>query len=546
MYRYDEFDATMVRERVSQFRGQVERRLAGDITEEAFKPLRLMNGLYLQLHAYMLRVAIPYGTLNARQMRKLAHVARVYDKGYGHFTTRQNIQNNWPALVDVPDILDTLAEDEMHAIQTSGNCIRNVTTDQFAGAAADEIEDPRPWCEVIRQWSTFHPEFSFLPRKFKIAVTGSPHDRAAIGAHDIGIRLVKNEAGEVGFEIHAGGGQGRTPRIAVKLNEFVAQEDLLAYLTAILRVYNLAGRRDNKFKARIKILVEETGPAEFARQVEDEFARIRGGELVVPREEIERIAAFFTNPPSDDRAEPAHDAPGYAAWRAQNVKAHKVQGRVSIALSLKPYGGAPGDATADQMDKIADLADRYAEGEIRVTKEQNLILPHARAADLPTIYEALHALNLATPNAGLASDIVSCPGLDYCNLANTRSIPIAQAVSTALKQEGLDEEAGDLTIKISGCINACGHHHVANIGVLGVEKRGDEFYQLTLGGVADGDTAIGKILGPALASADLVAAILTIVRTYIDARRDEEETFIQTLTRLGPEPFKEAVYGAPH
>lgn len=546
MYQYDDIDQTLVTERSAEFREQVQARLSGALSEDEFKPLRLMNGVYLQLHAYMLRVAIPYGVLRADQLRMLAHIARTYDKGYGHFTTRQNIQFNWPALVDIPDILDQLAGVQMHAIQTSGNTIRNTTTDPFAGAAADEIADPRPWCELIRQWSTFHPEFSFLPRKFKIAVTGSPHDRAAIGVHDIGIRLVRDGAGAVGFTVYAGGGQGRTPRVAVKLSEYVSQTDLLAYLTAILRVYNLAGRRDNKFKARIKILVEETGPAEFIRQVDAEFAAIKasaeGEDLRVPQAEIDRICGFFADVEADDRPEQGSDAADFSAWRAVNVKPHKVSGRASVVISLKPAGGSPGDATAAQMDLVADLADRFADGEIRVTKEQNLILPHARLGDSGALFDALAAAGLATANAGLASDIVSCPGLDYCNLANTRSIPIAQAISTQLHEAGLDGAAGDVTIKISGCINACGHHHVANIGVLGVEKRGDEFYQLTLGGVADGDAAIGKILGPALASQDLIDAVVMCVRTYVDVRTSADERFVETLDRVGLTPFKEAVY----
>ncbi len=546
MYQYDEIDRTLVNERVAEFREQVNARLSGALSEDEFKPLRLMNGVYLQLHAYMLRVAIPYGVMGSRQLRRLAHIARTYDKGYGHFTTRQNIQFNWPALVDVPDILDQLASVDMHAIQTSGNTIRNTTTDPFAGAAADEVGDPRPWCELIRQWSTLHPEFSFLPRKFKIAVTGSPDDRAAIGVHDIGIRLVRDKAGELGFEIHAGGGQGRTPRVAVKLSDFVSQRDLLAYLTAILRVYNLAGRRDNKYKARIKILVEETGADEFTRQVEGEFVRLRGGTLIVPQEEIDRITNFFADPAPDAREETVSSSPGFAVWRARNVKAHKIAGRAIVVISLKPHGGAPGDATAAQMDVIADLADAHADGEIRVTKEQNLVLPHARAGDLAAIYEGLAAAGLATPNAGLASDITCCPGLDYCTLANTRSIPIAQAISTALRDQGLDEHTADLTIKISGCINACGHHHVANIGVLGVEKRGEEFYQLTLGGVADGEAAIGRVLGPALASGALIDAVIAVVRAYVEQRLDADEPFVITLNRIGLEPFKEAVYGRAH
>lgn len=542
MYRYDEIDRSMVSERVEEFREQVQARLSGALTEDQFRPLRLMNGVYLQLHAYMLRVAIPYGTLDARQMRTLAHIARTYDKGYGHFTTRQNIQYNWPALVDIPEIIEQLADVEMHAIQTSGNCIRNTTTDPFAGAALDELEDPRPWCELIRQWSTFHPEFSFLPRKFKIAVTGSEADRAAIGVHDIGLKLVRSEAGETGFEIHAGGGQGRTPRVAVKLRDFLPKRELLAYLTAIMRVYNLAGQRDNIYKARIKILVETLGAEAFATEVEAMYRQIRGRNLAVPAEEIERLTGFFPEPSAVDLPEAASDAPGFARWRAINVKPHKVPGRAIVVISLKPRAGAPGDATAIQMDVIADVAERYANGEIRVTKEQNLVIPHAVAAHLPAIFEGLKAAGLATANAGLASDIVTCPGLDYCNLANARSIPVAQALSAALIDRGLDEDTQDLTIKISGCINACGHHHIANIGLLGVDKKGEEIYQLTLGGVADNGAAIGKILGPGLTADEAVEAVTACVAVFRRQRQDGE-SFVEALCRLGFEPFKEAVYG---
>ncbi len=542
MYRYDEIDRSMVSERVEEFREQVSARLSGALTEDQFKPLRLMNGVYLQLHAYMLRVAIPYGTLDARQMRVLAHIARTYDKGYGHFTTRQNIQYNWPALVDIPEILEQLADVEMHAIQTSGNCIRNTTTDPFAGATQDEVEDPRPWCELIRQWSTFHPEFTFLPRKFKIAVTGSDADRAAIGVHDIGLKLVRSEAGETGFEVHAGGGQGRTPRVAVKLRDFLPKGELLTYLTAIMRVYNLAGQRDNIYKARIKILVETMGADAFTGEVEAMYRQLRGRDLAVPAEEIARITSFFPEPSPVDRPEGVSEAPGFARWRAINVKPHKVPGRAIVVISLKPRAGAPGDATADQMDAAAFLAERYADGEIRVTKEQNLVIPHAVAAHLPAIYEGLREAGLSTANAGLASDIVTCPGLDYCSLANARSIPVAQALSAALIDRGLDEDTQDLTIKISGCINACGHHHIANIGLLGVDKKGDEVYQLTLGGVADNGAAIGKILGPGLTPDEAVEAVAACVGVFRRERGDGE-AFVETLSRIGFEPFKEAVYG---
>lgn len=543
MYQYDVIDREQVDARTAEFRQQVDARLSGALSEDEFKPLRLMNGVYLQLHAYMLRVAIPYGVLSSDQLRTLASVARDYDRGYGHFTTRQNIQFNWPALVDIPDVLDRLAGVEMHAIQTSGNTIRNTTTDPFAGAARDEVADPRPWCELIRQWSTFHPEFTWLPRKFKIAVTGSPADRAAIGVHDIGLRLVKGEGGETGFEVHVGGGQGRTPRIAAKIRDFLPARELLAYLTAILRVYNLAGRRDNLYKARIKILVEAMGPEAFAQEVEAAYEALKSRDLTVPVEEIERVSAFFAPPPAaEPLAGAASDLP-FRRWRAVNVKPHKVAGRAIVVIPLKAYGQAPGDATADQMDLIAELAERFSLSEIRVTKEQNLVLPHAEEAALPALFSLLNAAGLATANAGRASDIVACPGLDYCNLANARSIPIAQAISRRLEAEGLDETAEDVTIKISGCINACGHHHVANIGLLGVDKKGEEVYQLTLGGVADGPAAIGQIAGPGLSADDAIKAVVTCVRVY--ARHAEAgESFIETLCRIGHDPFKEAVYGA--
>jgi sulfite reductase (NADPH) hemoprotein beta-component len=542
LYQYDVIDREVVAQRTAEFKEQVQARLKGELTEDEFKPLRLMNGVYLQLHAYMLRVAIPYGVLSSEQLRMLATIARDYDKGYGHFTTRQNIQYNWPKLVDIPEVLDLLASVEMHAIQTSGNCIRNTTTDPFAGASLDEIADPRPWCELIRQWSTFHPEFTWLPRKLKIAVAGAEADRAAIGVHDIGLKLVQNVDGEIGFEVHVGGGQGRTPRIAAKIRDFVSQTDLLAYLTAILRVYNLAGRRDNLYKARIKILVEAMGADAFAADVEKTFAEIRGGKLSVPAEEIARVQAYFQPPAGIARTAEHPQSEAYQAWHSVNVKPSKIKGRAIVMISLKAPGEAPGDATADQMDLVAELAERHGEGEIRVTKEQNLVLPYAVEADLPAIFEALSEANLATANAFRASDIVACPGLDYCNLANARSIPIAQQISTLIAEQGLDAKAGEVTVKISGCINACGHHHVANIGLLGVDKAGQEVYQLTLGGVADGEAAIGKILGPGLSADDAVEAVVACVRVFAE-QGEGSETFIETLNRIGTEPFKEAVYG---
>ncbi|WP_304074968.1 nitrite/sulfite reductase [Maricaulis maris] len=542
MYKYDNFDHAMVADRIAEFRDQVTRRLDGRLTEDQFKPLRLMNGVYLQLHAYMLRVAIPYGTFNSTQMRTLAGIARDYDRGYGHFTTRQNLQYNWPALVDIPDILDRLAAVEMHAIQTSGNCIRNVTADPFAGAAADELEDGRPWGEIVRQWSSFHPEFTFLPRKFKIAVNGATADRAGIRVHDIGLQIVRNEAGTTGFEVWVGGGQGRTPRLGQLINPFLAPEDLLSYLTACLRVYNQHGRRDNLYKARIKILVEALGAEEYGRQVEDEWAVIRNGELKLPAEEIARIRAFFGKPKQADPAPvPVTENRAFARWLDRNRRDHAVNGLSSLVISLKPIGGTPGDITDAQMDAVADLAERYGFDEIRATPDQNLILPHVRNDDLEAVWNGLVEAGLAVANAGLATDIVACPGLDYCNLANARSIPIAQAISSLLEEKGLSEKAGDVTIKIDGCINACGHHHVAHIGVLGVDKRGEEFYQITLGGAFGTDAAIGSIIGKGLAGEDVPAAIARLLATYLDIRASDER-FIDTLRRVGSDAFKEAIY----
>jgi sulfite reductase (NADPH) hemoprotein beta-component len=549
MYRYDEHDRQLVRERVEQFRGQVQRRLSGELTEDEFKPLRLMNGLYLQLHAYMLRVAIPYGTLSSRQLRKLAHIARRYDKGYGHFTTRQNLQFNWPALADTPDILAELAEVDMHAIQTSGNCIRNVTADHFAGAAAGEIEDPRIWCEIIRQWSTFHPEFSFLPRKFKIVVTATEQDRAALRVHDIGLRLLRSQSGEIGFEVMVGGGQGRTPVLAKTIRAFLPADRLLSYLEAILRTYNLLGRRDNLYKSRIKILVDAVGPEEFTRLVESEWQQIPQDRIDLPQAEIARIRGFFAPPPFETlpdidpefgRRRLADRA--FARWIKANVAAHKQPGYAIVTLSLKPHGGVPGDATAEQMEAIADLADRYSFGEIRVTHEQNLALVHVRKRDLHELWQALVPLGLATPNIGLATDIIACPGLDYCSLANARSIPVAQRISLALQDADRLNGIGELKIKISGCINACGHHHVGHIGILGVDKKGEEFYQITLGGSADETAALGEIIGPAFSSDRVVWAIETIIETYLRLRRGSEERFLDAYRRIGPDPFKETLY----
>jgi sulfite reductase (NADPH) hemoprotein beta-component len=550
MYRYDEFDHAFVSARVEQFRDQVTRRLAGEIAEDAFRPLRLMNGVYLQLHAYMLRVAIPYGTLNSKQMRMLAHIARRYDRGYGHFTTRQNIQYNWPKLSDTPDILAELASVEMHAIQTSGNCIRNVTADHFAGAAADEVADPRPYAEILRQWSSIHPEFSFLPRKFKIAVTGAPRDRAAIQVHDIGLHLKKNEAGELGFAVYVGGGQGRTPLVAKLIRDFLPEEDLLTYVTAIVRVYNLHGRRDNKYKARIKILVHETGVEEVTRQVEAEFQQIRESELKLPEGDIRAIETYFAPPALPDRADGwealarAKKADGaFAAWAAQNVQPHRHPDYGMVTISLKPIGGTPGDASDVQMDVVADVAERLAFDEIRVSHEQNLILPHVALGDLYAVYQALEASGLATANAGLITDIIACPGLDYCALANARSIPVAQEISIRFGSPERQAEIGELKIKISGCINACGHHHVGHIGLLGVEKKGAELYQITLGGSGDENTSIGEIIGRGFEPERVTDAIETIVDTYLGLRLEPKETFIDAYRRVGPKPFKEALYG---
>ena len=549
MYRYDEFDHKIVTDRVSQFRGQVNRRISGELSEDAFKPLRLMNGVYLQLHAYMLRVAIPYGTVSSKQMRMLAHIARKYDRGYGHFTTRQNIQYNWPALDRIPDLLEELASVEMHAIQTSGNCIRNVTADQYAGAIADEIEDPRIISEIIRQWSTFHPEFSYLPRKFKIAVTGHENDRAAIKLHDIGIVIVRNDKGEIGYEVHVGGGQGRSPFIAKKLTNFVPAEKLLAYLEAVMRVYNMLGRRDNSYKARIKILVHETGETEMRRLVDEEFERIDASQMLsLPEAELDRISAYFAPPNYENlpaQSEAFEAAKGSNAefnhWVKTNLVPHKTPGYGIVNISLKPIGGIPGDATDVQMDVIADLAERYALDEVRVTHEQNLVLPHVKLDEAKEVYDILCAHDLATPNIGLISDSIACPGLDYCNLANARSIPLAQEISTHFADLDKQYDIGELKIKISGCINACGHHHVGHIGILGVDKKGTEFYQISLGGSADEQASLGDITGQAFTEDKVVDAVDTIVETYLNLRQPEER-FLDTYRRVGMSPFKEQLY----
>ena len=546
MYQYDQIDKEIVADRVAEFRDQVQRRLRGALTEEEFRPLRLMNGLYLQLHGYMLRVAIPYGTLSSKQMRTLATIARDFDRGYGHFTTRQNIQYNWPKLIDVPDILERLASVEMHAIQTSGNCIRNVTSDPYAGAAADEIEDPRITCELIRQWSTLHPEFSFLPRKFKIAVSAAENDRAAVAVHDIGLRVVHDDDGQVGYQVWVGGGLGRTPVLAKLIRAFLPRSELLSYLDAIMRVYNRHGRRDNKYKARIKILVNALGPEAFTQQVEREWTLIRAEQpdLEVPDAKWNRIAAFFGHRPAPGQPDEAFDAaePAYRKWVRRNTHEHRVSERAIAVISLKPHGGIPGDATAEQMDVIASLADRFSGGEIRATHQQNLVLPHVSRRDLYPLWHVLREHRLATANIGLISDIIACPGLDYCNLANARSIPIAQALSERFADR--EDELGELSIKISGCINACGHHHVGSIGILGIDKRGSEAYQIAVGGDASASAALAKIIGPAVTADEVPAAIERLVDIYLDRRKPDED-FNATLKRIGHEAFKMGFDHAP-
>ncbi len=543
MYKYDQYDHSIVAARVDEFRDQVQRRLAGEISEDQFKPLRLMNGLYLQLHAYMLRVAVPYGTMDSRQMRMLAHIARKYDRDYGHFTTRQNIQYNWIKLEDAPDILADLASVEMHAIQTSGNCIRNISSDQFAGAAADELTDPRPWAELLRQWSSFHPEFSYLPRKFKIAVIAADTDRAAMRLHDIGIQIVERD-GVHGAAVHVGGGMGRTPMIAPLIKDFVPLDDLLSYVEACLRVYNRYGRRDNMYKARIKILVHEIGADEYARQVAEEFVAVKQLGIDPPQAEFDRIAAHFAPPafatglPEEiDRSDP-----DFAVWVDQNVVAHKAPGHAIVNISLKPVGGIPGDASSAQIDVMADLAERYSFDELRVTHAQNIVLPHVRKADLYAVWQALAEAGLADANLDLISDIIACPGLDYCSLANARSIPVAQKIATRFADLGRQRELGELKLKISGCINACGHHHAGHIGILGVDKKGVENYQLLLGGSGAEDVSLAKITGPGFDEDGIVDAVEKATDVYL-AQRSAGERFVDTYRRIGMDPFKEAIYG---
>jgi sulfite reductase (NADPH) hemoprotein beta-component len=548
MYSYSDFDESFVRARVAQFAGQVARRLDGSLTEEEFRPLRLMNGLYLQLHAYMLRVAIPYGTLSPRQMRQLAMIAETYDKGYGHFTTRQNIQFNWPKLLQVPAILGALADVEMHAIQTSGNCVRNVTSDHFAGAAADEIEDPRPYAELLRQWSMDHPEFQFLPRKFKIAITGSPNDRAVTRAHDIGLRMQRNAAGEAGFEVIVGGGLGRTPMLGHVVRDFLPLADLLPYVEAVLSVYNTLGRRDNKYKARIKITMHETGRDEIARMIEERFAETRAQFGGADQALLADIRAAFAPPAfraGDTAAFDAAYAKGgaFRAWADTNLAAHRAPGYAIVTVSLKTHGETPGDATAAQMRVLADLAETYGHSDLRISHEQNVILPHVHKSDLPAVYAGLAAAGLATANVGLLSDIIACPGMDYCSLATARSIPVAQELATHFRALDLEHDIGPIKIKISGCINACGHHHVGHIGILGLDRAGVENYQITLGGDGSHTASIGEKIGPGFAYDQVTPAIERLLRTYLDLRDEPGESFIAAYRRLGPAPFKTALYG---
>jgi sulfite reductase (NADPH) hemoprotein beta-component len=551
MYLYDELDRTLVGERVAEFRGQVARRLSGELTEEEFRPLRLMNGVYLQLHAYMLRTSIPYGTLSSAQLRMLAHVARRYDRGYGHFTTRQNIQYHWIKLEELPDAMADLASVGMHGMQTSGNVVRNITTDQWAGVAPDEIEDPRIWAEVIRQHVTLHPEFSFMPRKFKIAVGSSRHDRAALRIHDMALQMHRNGAGETGFEVMVGGGLGRTAFIAKTIKPFLHKRDVLSYVEAVLRTYNQFGRRDNIYKARIKILVHELGAEAFAKEVETEWQSIKDGPLALDEDVIADIAGRFRYPAYarlDNSAPELAEARGsdrrFDAWLGNSVAKHKVPGYAIVTLSLKPEGGTPGDVTAEQMDAIADLADRYSFGEIRVGHEQNLALPHVAQRDLPAVWRALDAIGVAIPNVNLITDIIACPGLDYCSLANARSIPIAQEITRRFRNLDLAQDLGRLHINISGCINACGHHHVGHIGILGVEKNGEEFYQITLGGKADEHATLGTLMGPAVPYAQVADVVEDIAAAYIELRERPDELFIDTVKRTGVEPFRERVYAA--
>lgn len=549
MYRYDKYDHLIVKERIAQYRDQVERRINDELTEAEFLPLRLQNGLYMQRHAYMLRIAVPYGLLSSAQMRMFAHIARKYDRGYGHFTTRQNIQFNWIELDQTPNILADLASVEMHAIQTSGNCIRNITSDEYAGVAADEIIDPRPYAEVLRQWSTFHPEFAALPRKFKVAINGAVEDRAAIAVHDIGLTVVHNEAGEIGFKVMVGGGMGRTPILGSVVREFLPWQHMLTYIEAVMRVYNQYGRRDNKYKARIKILLKALGVEEFTRQVEEEWQDLKDSPSTLTEEEMARVAAYFTPHPYetlanvDVRADHA-DNKAFGNWLTRNVKAHKVPGYAVVVLSLKKTGVPPGDATASQIDFVADLSDRYSFSELRVTHEQNLVLADVKQADLFKLWQEVKAQGLATPNIGLLTDIICCPGGDFCSLANAKSIPIAAAIAERFDNIDFQHDIGEIELNISGCINACGHHHVGSIGVLGVDKDGSEWYQVSIGGAQGNNAAIGKIIGPSFSALQMPEVIDRLLQVYV-RERTEEERFVDTAQRLGVAPFKEHVYATP-
>ena len=552
MYIYDEYDQRIVEDRARQFRDQVRRYLAGELSETEFLPLRLQNGLYVQRYAPMLRIAVPYGVLSSQRLRKLAYITRRYDKGYAHITTRQNIQLNWPNLEDVPDILEELASVQMHAIQTSGNCIRNTTTDQFAGVAADEIIDPRPWCEIVRQWSTFHPEFAFLPRKFKIAINGAREDRAAIGVHDIGLNAVRNEAGELGFQVLVGGGLGRTPMVGAEIRAFLPWQHLLTYLEAILRVYNRYGRRDNKFKARIKILVKALTPEVFGEKVEAEWQNLKDGPATLTESELQRVSKYFVSPelesfPGDDAGylDKRGSDKGFNNWASRNVHPHRVPGYAAVTLSLKPNAVAPGDITAEQLEAAADLAEQYSLGEIRSTHYQNLVLPYVRQKDLYELWHKAREAGFATPNIGLLSDMICCPGGDFCSLANAKSIPIAQSIQEQFDNLDYLYDIGELELNISGCMNACGHHHIGHIGILGVDKKGEEFYQVSLGGKSGRDAAIGKILGPSFAANQMPTVVQKLIDVYLE-HRTPEERFIDTYERIGMDPFKERVYAADH
>jgi sulfite reductase (NADPH) hemoprotein beta-component len=550
VYIYDEIDQRLVDERVAQFADQTRRYLAGSLSEDDFRPLRLQNGLYIQRHAPMLRIAIPYGLLASRQLRALAHIARKYDRGYGHFSTRQNLQLNWPRLEDVPQILGELARVQMHAIQTSGNCIRNITSDHFAGVAPDEIVDPLVWSEIVRQWSTFHPEFAYLPRKFKIAIAGASNDRVAVQVHDIGLQAVRDDSGEIGFRVLAGGGLGRTPILGSVVREFLPWQHLLTYLEAILRVYNRYGRRDNKWKARIKILVKELTPARFREEVEAEWLHAKDGYATLTEAEVERVSSRFTRPSYErlDHRPEAYTAaitrePRFAAWVRRNVHPHKVPGYAAVTLSLKPIGVPPGDATSEQMERVADLADRYSFGELRVTHEQNLLLADVRQSDLHAVWREAQAAGLATPNIGLITNIIACPGGDYCSLANAKSIPVAEAIQRRFDDLDYVYDIGELDLNISGCMNSCGHHHIGHIGILGVDKQGAEFYQISIGGAQGNDSRLGKVLGPSVSQDEVAGVVEQLIELYLARRDSEEERFIDLVKRIGIEPFKEHVYG---